>query len=553
MARLYKPQIIRYTDPGTGKRCAAKTPGAVRKIEKSNTWRGEYRDGDGILRTVALSSNKQAAAAMLAEAVKRAEHERAGLRDPFADHRTTRLADHLGDYEKHLAGKNNTARYVSEQAGRIRAICSGCGFKLLADLSASRVAGYLSDRRAVGLGTATSNHYLTAVKGFTHWLVKDRRAADDVLVHLGRINAKADVRRERRTLSPADFGLLVTAAEAGPERYGLSGSDRALLYRTAAYTGLRASELASLSAKSFDLKADPPTVTVEAGYSKRRRRDVLPVHSDLASNLREWFKRRSAAAPMALRIDGTAAADVAPLWPGEWAARRHAAAMLRGDLTAAGLAYTDDAGGTFDFHALRHQFISMLAAAGVHPKEAQELARHSDINLTLSRYTHVGLRDTAAAVGKLPSMAAPHPAKATGTGGSGPIVVAGLVAGLSGNHCRAVTTPDETATDEHGPEADQGAKKKPPQNARADGDCGRLMTPEQHAKRREGDSNSRYREYPVHRISNPALSATQPSLRATLTPISRSAALNRCLPRLTPKSDRNCAMPFSSDSTRSGV
>jgi hypothetical protein len=28
----------------------------------------------------------------------------------------------------------------------------------------------------------------------------------------------------------------------------------------------------------------------------------------------------------------------------------------------------------FDFHAIRHQFISSLAAAGVHPKTAQTLA-----------------------------------------------------------------------------------------------------------------------------------------------------------------------------------
>jgi hypothetical protein len=41
------------------------------------------------------------------------------------------------------------------------------------------------------------------------------------------------------------------------------------------------------------------------------------------------------------------------------------------------LAYRDEAGRVFDFHSLRHQYISNLAAAGVHPKIAQTLARHS--------------------------------------------------------------------------------------------------------------------------------------------------------------------------------
>ncbi len=38
------------------------------------------------------------------------------------------------------------------------------------------------------------------------------------------------------------------------------------------------------------------------------------------------------------------------------------------------------------FHSLRHSFGTMLAASGVHPKTAQQLMRHSDINLTMSRY-----------------------------------------------------------------------------------------------------------------------------------------------------------------------
>ncbi len=367
---------------------------------------------------------------------------------------------------------------------------------MLADLSALRVRGLSLRSTRRGPGASTSNHYLTAAKGFTRWLVKDRRVADDVLAHLSRINAKADVRRERRTLDAGDFGKLLAAAEAGPLRYGLSGPDRVLLYRTAAYTGLRASELASLSERSFNLAADPPTVTVEAGYSKRRRRDVLPVHPQLAADLHGWFDSRSAATMATLRIDGSAC-DVR-LWPGAWAS--YAASIIRSDLEAAGVPYGDDAGRVFDFHALRHQFISMLAAAGVHPKEAQELARHSDINLTLSRYTHVGLRDTAAAVGRLPSIATPQAAKATGTAGIG--TGFGCTDGCT-DACQNPVAADDSCGNDHArtgrcSSSDQG--RKPCKNTALADESGPLMTAEVTA---QGESRTPTGVTP-QRILNPS-------------------------------------------------
>ena len=82
----------------------------------------------------------------------------------------------------------------------------------------------------------------------------------------------------------------------------------------------------------------------------------------------------------------------------------HTAEMLRTDLQAAGIPYVDAAGRHVDFHALRHSFITALANSGVHPKTAQALARHSDINLTMSRYTHSVLEAQSEALGRLPDV-----------------------------------------------------------------------------------------------------------------------------------------------------
>jgi len=61
--------------------------------------------------------------------------------------------------------------------------------------------------------------------------------------------------------------------------------------------------------------------------------------------------------------------------------------------------------------------VSLLAASGVHPRVAQSLMRHSDINLTMSRYSHVLIGQESEAVAALPDLSEPPPqaAKATGT------------------------------------------------------------------------------------------------------------------------------------------
>jgi hypothetical protein len=51
----------------------------------------------------------------------------------------------------------------------------------------------------------------------------------------------------------------------------------------------------------------------------------------------------------------------------------------------------------YDFHALRHPLITDLVVTGVYPKDAQVLARHSTITLTLDRYTHIRRADLRAA------------------------------------------------------------------------------------------------------------------------------------------------------------
>ena len=391
MAAIFKPQYTK-TDPVTGKK-------QKRRLKK---WYIKYREGNGVVKRVAGYTDKEATRQLAAQLERQAAQEASGMVDRYAEHRKRRLAEHLEDYRKHLEGKGDSADHVQKTARRIEAILEGCRFRHLGDLSASHVSEWLTDRRGAGLGIQTSNYYLTAVKGFTRWLLRDRRAAQNPLAHLQALNAKTDRRRCRRTLSDAEFEALLSAARRGPTLRSLSGPDRAMLYLFAAYTGLRASELASLVPESFDFEADPAIVVVAAAYSKHRREDVLPLHPDVAAQVRQWLTdARQVPQTLQLASEVNSDGSAAKLRPGKWSHR--CAEMLRFDLEPAGIPYRDESGRVFDFHSLRHQFISNLAKSGAHPKVAQQLARHSTITLTMDFYTHLQLADLTPALEALPA------------------------------------------------------------------------------------------------------------------------------------------------------
>ncbi len=401
MASIYKKPVF-VRDPATGERVKG----------KSRKWWGRFRDVDDREKRVPLAVDRAAALAMLNEYVRRVERERVGLIEPHDEQGKRPLAKHVADYRRYLESKRNAATHVKLTESYIRKVLDGCKFKLIRDLSPSRVGRWLADLRAKGRSVRTSNAYLIAIKGFTRWLVRERRAKEDVLSHLSRLNTETDVRRKRRVLTMDELERLMAAAEASNAKLGrMRGADRAIVYRVAAFTGLRAQEIASLTPRSFALEANPPTVTVDACYSKHRRKDVLPLAEDLCGRLRAYLAKRECER----RRGGEER-----LWPGKW--YRKAGAILQRDLAVAREAWLSDANGTterarhersdylravdaagqvVDYHSLRHGFITYLVMANVPPKVAQALARHSTITLTMDRYTHLEMGDLVEAVGRL--------------------------------------------------------------------------------------------------------------------------------------------------------
>ena len=281
MSRLYKRKYL-AADPVTGEKTERLTP----------KWYGQFVDGDGVPRRVPLSTNKTAAQQMLNELVRRAELAKVGIRDDYAEHRQRPLADHVADFRQHLESKDRSSKHVAKLVSYVEKVFDACGCHRLNDLNAGKARVHLASRRQEGMSVAGSNDYVAALKNFGNWLVQDRRLPENPFRFLARQNAAVDVRHQRRELSPDELARLIRAAESGKMFRALTGNARALLYRTAAFTGLRASELNSLTESSFNFTAVPPTVTVAACYSKRRREDVLPLHDELVTKLKGWFRER---------------------------------------------------------------------------------------------------------------------------------------------------------------------------------------------------------------------------------------------------------------------
>jgi integrase len=448
-------------------------------------WYADWRDDSGKRHRKRLCENKSAAQIMLGQLAKKLADERAGIVDIFEVHRRRPIGEHVDDFHADLIAKGRTTTHAAKTRAMVRSIVKGCGFAFLGDLSASRVQSFLGDlrepkripdvppapwisatdaaklldisreflarqvarhgverkvvdreaflerngvvalllRQARGAGEGTINHYVTAMKAFARWCVKDRRMPDNPLGHLSAGNADADRRHERRALEPNELRLLLEAASNSRDVYrGLTGRDRFILYTVAVFTGLRAGELASLTPTAFDLDSSPAVLRLEAATAKNRREANQPLPAEIVASLAEYLDGR----PERVR-----------LWPGEWNER--AAEMIRRDLEAAGLAYEDADGRVADFHSLRASYITMLARSGVHPRTAQELARHSDVRLTMKVYTHLTMRDLSGAVATLPKLLPESPRAlplaATGTDGAGEVGSSVLA------HCLPKTCP----------------------------------------------------------------------------------------------------------------
>lgn len=302
------------------------------------------------------------------------------------------LEEHVGDWTKALITKGTGAARARDSYARVSKLFSACGFKSWSDIDAERIAEQLLAWRDEGtLATQTSNHYVQHTKQFCRWMVDNGRATTSPVRLLGKITVTSKRRkRSRRALTDSEFLRFVKAALVNTKPFmGFDGFTRATMYVTVRRSGLRWSELRSLSRGAFELTGRSPKVYIRDDDEKHPRGIPLPLKKDAVDMLKKYF----ATYP----CDASDRAFPMP-------SRNVGADLVRHDLKLAGIPYRDENGLIYDFHSIRGQLATDMARAGVSPQKTQKAMRHSDINLTMRYYTHLTVEDQQSAFEQLPSM-----------------------------------------------------------------------------------------------------------------------------------------------------
>jgi site-specific recombinase XerD len=241
------------------------------KGKKNEPYSIQYLDHEGNRRTTLGFTDRALTEQLAAKLETEARMRRTGLIDPdqerFVERKQSPIEEHLKAFERSLG--DNTDKHVKLTMFRVRRIVQRCQFACLGDIEAEKVQTFLRQLCAAeDLGHRTYNHYLQAMDAFLSWCVPKRLLANP-LAGLERLNQEVDIRHKRRALSAEEVGSLVSSARSsGISLQQFNGEQRARIYILSYMTGLRRKELGSLTPRSFDLKADPPKVTVEAAASK---------------------------------------------------------------------------------------------------------------------------------------------------------------------------------------------------------------------------------------------------------------------------------------------
>ena len=370
----------------SGREVAKGTPGA-RRVE-SRFYMVQYVL-DGRVKLVKGYTDRQSTE-QLAARLERSKAQRAeGLEDPYKQHRGRPLAEHVADWVAELKQLGRDDVHVGQCAFRMGRLIEECGW---ATLGAITVESFLRWRQTATstVGTAakkgsnvrpmaakTRNHYLATARAFCRWAVRRKRAAAQPLAEVSPVPTAGQLRRERRSLTEEEIIRLLAVV---PARHQLG-------YRVILLTGLRRDELRQLRWGDVRQTAAGPVLQLRAETTKGKRSDALPLRRDVAELL------------AAARGDAEDRDRVVRTLP--------SMATHKAYLARAGIPFLDGDGRRVDFHALRHTFGSMLAKAGVAPRVAMSLMRHTDLRLTMNVYADPRVFDLAGAVDKLPALDAP--------------------------------------------------------------------------------------------------------------------------------------------------
>ena len=237
--------------------------------KRGRVWYYRFTDAEGVKQERRGCPDRRATEELARAAETEAAKIREGVIDleakQFAESGRRPIRDHLADYiGAELAKGNEPGNVRTAKLYATRVLELG-EIGRITDLKESRVLKALQILRGRGLSTRTLNAHLKAIRALSRWLVREDRSLKDPLVKLKAQNEEADRRLVRRPLSAEELQRVIqTTRDSAPWR-GVAGGDRVMFYTLAALTGLRRSELASLTPRVILPRRKGPNGVGEAG------------------------------------------------------------------------------------------------------------------------------------------------------------------------------------------------------------------------------------------------------------------------------------------------
>ena len=348
--------------------------------EKSRLWSARIRlDGWPKLRYFPLHvTDRRVADQKMRELVTELERDAHGVGVPKAtrEAQQTPLLKHHAAFLAACESAKLSPNTLNKYRHSLPKLFERCGWKSLRDVSAS---SFVTWRERSGLLPKTVNDLLGSMRTMLLWMQRTRLILTDPLSEVRKVHNDR-LGSFRRSLSIDELQRLLAKS---PLR-------RAVVYQTIVYTSLRRAEMNGLKWDDFKLADAQPYVRVPSSISKNRKESIHYLRPELVASLRTL--RPAGAKPEDFVFRGQM-----PRIP-----------TFKRDLAAAEIPFADVRGRRIDLHGLRKTYGTMLAAAGVSPRVAMELMRHSDMKLTMGVYTDVAQLPMIAETARLPSLSLPN-------------------------------------------------------------------------------------------------------------------------------------------------
>ncbi len=334
----------------------------------SGRWRARYRDPQGRSRSKTFDRKRDAERFLSASST---DMERGRWTDPQRGRVT--VGTWAEEYLATVVNLRASTRFTYERdLGKY--VLPRFGQAQLAQVRGIDIQGWLAEELASAISpSSVHRHYRTL------------RRLLEVAVQSELIPTNPCDRVTPPSMPPVEMRFL-TATEVADLSDAITPWYRAFVY-TAAYGGLRWSELVGLRSKRVDLLRKTITVTEQLLLLDNGRRQVweqpktraglraigIPVF--LADMLQTQLDERSLPGPDGLVFPNRAGKPTASA---SFNTHHFKPAKRRAGID-----------GRLRFHDLRHTAVALAIAQGAHPKAIQARMGHSSVQMTLDRYGHL--------------------------------------------------------------------------------------------------------------------------------------------------------------------